>query len=103
MFQEEHTSVYLLPVKDFKQLQDDIKFIRRNLGKTDKLTDEREWIPRLDFLRLCNISPSQFNVWKNQKKLDIKYIGKKLYVHRNCIDQYFNGDFSNSNSRQNGH
>ncbi len=95
MLKQEHTTFYPVPVQELKQLQEDIKYIRMNLSKPAKtINDDREWLPRLDFIRICNISPSLFNIWRNLDKLNVKYVSRKLYVHRTDVDRYFNGEFS---------
>ena len=95
MLSNETTTFYPLPVSEFNQLKADINYLKGQLSKKNSSSpEEKEWLTRLEFMGKCSIGSTQFNIWKNQDKLQLNRVGSKVYVHRSCVDQYFAGAFT---------
>ncbi len=92
MFTKE-TTVVPLPLGEFNQMKEDIRFLRREYESNRKTQPPNipEWIPRKAFMSTCNIGSTTFNILKNQGKLDLNTINRKVFVHRSCVDKYFSG------------
>ncbi|MEQ8239307.1 MAG: hypothetical protein RIA69_08840 [Cyclobacteriaceae bacterium] len=89
-----HETTFIpFPLKDFQRMKEDISFLRSQLSNANKASSQKEWLTRLEFLAACSIGSTQFNILKNQGKLHLNYIGKKVYVHHSCVDQYFAGNY----------
>jgi hypothetical protein len=90
---ETKTNLVVLPQETYLKMQrgiDDIQLMLKNQNLKNQI---REWVPRLEFMERCNISTTQYHIFDNKGLLRKKNVGKKIFVHCTCIDQYFNGDF----------
>lgn len=85
-------TVVELPLETFNEIKETQQRIIRALESLKVLTPvQPTFLTALEFMKKCKISRGTFDALRDQNRINVRKVGRKIYVPASEVDRFFDG------------